>query len=111
MAALNNCTLMSDVRTSITPREPVASYVALLGIRLQARARELVDAALGERDPSSIVRVRLSNKSYSAEAAAVVAAVLKNMTGVTEVSPCGSSFVRGSLEGGKCNGLESYYLK
>ena len=32
-----------------------------------------------------MTRVRLSNKSYSAEAADVVAAALKKMTAVTEV--------------------------
>lgn len=51
----------------------------------QARARELVDAALGDRDPASITRVRLSNKSYSAEAAKVIGEALEKMTSVTEV--------------------------
>ncbi|CAM9972839.1 unnamed protein product [Ectocarpus sp. 6 AP-2014] len=51
----------------------------------EARARELVDAALGDRDPASITRVRLSNKSYSAEAAKVIGEALEKMTSVTEV--------------------------
>ncbi|CAN0410462.1 unnamed protein product, partial [Ectocarpus sp. 12 AP-2014] len=52
----------------------------------QARARELVDAALGDRDPASITRVRLSNKSYSAEAAKVIGEALEKMT----IIPCGT---------------------
>lgn len=53
--------------------------------RGQARARELVDAALGDREIASITRVRLSNKSYSAEAAGVIAEALKQMISITEV--------------------------
>lgn len=44
-----------------------------------------MDAALGGRDPASITKVRLSNKSYSPEAAAVIGEALKEMTSVTEV--------------------------
>lgn len=44
-----------------------------------------MEAELGERDPCTITRVRLSNKSYSAEAAAVIAGAVEKMTGVTEV--------------------------
>lgn len=51
----------------------------------QVRAQELVDAALGDRDPTSVTRVRLSNKSYSAEAAAVIGEALQKMTSVSEV--------------------------
>eukprot|EP00903_Cladosiphon_okamuranus_P007786 g7535.t1 len=51
----------------------------------EPRARELVDAALGGRDPTSITKVRLSNKSYSAEAAKVIGEALGKMTSVTEV--------------------------
>ncbi|CAM9761018.1 unnamed protein product [Pylaiella littoralis] len=51
----------------------------------EARARELVDAALGDRDPASITKARLSNKSYSVEAAKVIGAALEKMTSVTEV--------------------------
>lgn len=51
----------------------------------QPRARELVDAALGSRDPASITKVRLSNKSYSVEAAKVIGEALEKMTNVTEV--------------------------
>ena len=53
---------------------------------VQPRARELVDAALGSRDPTSITKVRLSNKSYSVEAAKVIGEALEKMTSVTEVS-------------------------
>jgi len=51
----------------------------------QARAKELVDAALDGRNPASITRVRLSNKSYTAEAARVIGKALEAMTNVTEV--------------------------
>lgn len=44
-----------------------------------------MDAALSGRDPASITKVRLSNKSYSPGAAAVIGEALKEMTSVTEV--------------------------
>lgn len=56
-----------------------------VGCDAQTRARELVDTALGGRNPVSITKVRLSNKSYSPEAAAVIGEALKEMTSVTEV--------------------------
>lgn len=53
--------------------------------RKQARARELVRNVLGSRDPTTITRVQLSNKSYSVGAAKVISETLKKMTNVTEV--------------------------
>ena len=44
-----------------------------------------MEAALGGRDPASITKVRLSNKSYSPEAAGVIGEALKKMTSVIEV--------------------------
>lgn len=45
-----------------------------------------MDVALGSRDPTSITKVRLSNKSYSVEAAKVIGEALEKMTSVTEVN-------------------------
>ncbi|CAM9798593.1 unnamed protein product, partial [Choristocarpus tenellus] len=49
------------------------------------RAKALVEAGMAGRSPSSVTRVCLSNKSYSGEAAKVIAETLKTMENITEV--------------------------
>lgn len=46
-------------------------------------------AALGDRDPTAITRAQLSNKSYTVEAAKVIAEALEKMTAITEVGTGG----------------------
>ncbi|CAM9179444.1 unnamed protein product [Phaeothamnion confervicola] len=51
----------------------------------EERAKSLVAAALGDRDPVSMKRACLTNKSYTEEAAAVLATALQDMTSLEDV--------------------------